>query len=368
MLEGFPRRWRTEDGYVELVIAVVLACLSAAGAWVDDPSDSGRSGWWPAAVAAAAALVLVVRRLLPLTVLVVVLGLLVLVSVQGHQVGFTTVSLLFASHAVGRWAPGNRGLVGLGLIWSVFVALALTGDAYFSQPVAVVAPVVYALPFLVGRFVARRAERHSEEHLEARVAERAQLARELHDVVSHALTGISVQAGTARHLGLEGAAATETLGRIEVLSRQALGDLRRMLELLREDSVAPGSPAPTIGDLPALVEAHVAVHGPVELELEGSWSGVEPSVELVVYRLVQEALTNVARHARGAPARVFVRRAEDGIFVVVEDEGSGSEAPGPGAWGIVGMRERVTTYGGTFEAGPRVEGGYAVRARIPTRP
>ena len=365
MVRRLVERWRAEDWRVEVAIAVIVAVVSATGAWVGDPAASGRTGAFPATVALCAGLVLVARRVIPMGVLGVVLVLLVLASVDGHQLGTTPVALLFVSHAAGRWAPGARGLVALVAIWLVFGGLALWGDPYFRSPIAVLAPVIYALPFAVGRYVAARTERTEREWDEARDAERAQIARELHDIVTHALTGITVQAGTARHLRLGGESATETFAQIETQGRQALGDLRRMLDLLREDHPGQDRPTPTIGDLRQLVDAHRRAHGPVNLTLEGGWQEMGASVGLAIYRLVQEALTNVARHARGAPAQVVVACGARDVRVSIEDSGPGPALGRPDSYGLVGMRERVELFGGTFDAGPRPEGGFAVRALIP---
>lgn len=367
MVRGLVARWRANDWYVELAIAVIVAVLGAAGAWVDDPADSGLAGWWPASVAGATGVVLVARRVLPLGVLFVVLGLMVVVSVQDHQVGTTPVALLFAGHAAGRWAEGIGVWVGLGATWLVFGLLAVTGDAYFSQPIAALAPVIYALPFFLGRYLARRANTVDEEREAARLAERGQIARELHDIVTHGLTGISVQAATARHLGTGGEDATAAFARIETMSREALGDLRRMLVLLRDGADAPDAPSPGIRDLPELVKRHAGVHGPVELDVEESLDDVEPSVALAAYRIVQEALTNVARHAQAAPAVVRVRRGDGGhgLAVTVDDVGGGTPSPGPHSFGLVGMQERVALFGGIVEACPRPGGGFRVHARIP---
>lgn len=368
MLREVYGRWRDADWYVDVAIAAIVAVLGAAGAWVDDPGDPGTHGWVPALLALAAGLVLIARRVLPLTVLICVLTILVVVSVDGHQVGTTPVALLFASHAVGRWAPGPRGLLGLGVIWSVFAVLAVLGDAYFTRPEAVLAPVVYGLPFVVGRYVARRAVHLDDEREAARLVERARIARELHDIVSHALTGISVQASTARHLRVGGPEATETFGRIEQSSRQALGDLRRMLVLLRDDGDGVTHDHPGPDALHDLTAAHAAIHGPVVLDVADDVRDLDPSLGLVVYRLVQESLTNVARHAHGAPATVRVHRDGGTLVVVIEDDGRGVTTPGRRTFGIVGIRERVAVFGGTVEAGLRSGGGFRVCARIPVTP
>lgn len=197
--------------------------------------------------------------------------------------------------------------------------------------------------------------------------------------MTHSLTAISVDAATARHLRTTGTEATATFGRIEDLSRQALIDLRRMLDLLRNDQAitnerGPTSPSPAMDDLRELVGTHAAIHGPVQLVIEPELTDVTPGVGLAVYRIVQESLTNIARHSAGAAARVDVCAGKRGISVTIEDDGtasgphSGGSAGGRvsgSSLGLTGMRERVSVFGGTVTAEPRPEGGYRVHAEIP---
>lgn len=361
------RRWRAGDWHVEVAIAVIVATLNAAGAWVDDTSDAGSHGVVPALVAAGTGAVLVVRRVLPLTTLGAVLAGLVTMTVSDHQVGSTPVALLFASHAAGRWAPPVAGWCGLAGIWGVFAALALAGQEPFTSPLALFQPVVYAVPFAVGKYVTWQHARADDDRDQVRMAERALVARELHDVVSHALTGISVQASSARHLSLVGPDATEAFARIETRSREALADLRRMLALVRDDAPASGAPSPGIDDLEELVANHRATHGPADLHVDDRVRTVPPSAGVAVYRIVQESLTNVARHAAGAAARVSVTNESGSVVVRVEDDGTSVAPVRSGAFshGLVGMGERVALFGGTLEAGRRDGGGFRVVARLP---
>ncbi len=361
-------RWRGADWWAELAIALILAVLNAASALVDDPNDAGVYGWVPALVAASAGAVLMVRRVAPLATLGAVLVLLTVVSLDGHQTGTTVASLLFASHAVGRWAPGPRGVVGLAAIWVVLAALAASGDRYLSGPVAVFITVIYSLPWLFGRFQLARARDAVADLEEARLAERDRIARELHDIVTHSLTGINVQAATARHLGQTRSEAAETFGRIENASRQALGDLRRMLNLLRDENEVSASPTPGIPDLPQLVATHAEIHGPVSLNVDPAVEAVSPSVGLAIYRVVQEALTNVAKHAAGSSASVTVARRDGSVEVTITNDASDSPPQHGSARGLVGMRERIAHLGGTVHAGPRREGGFDVRVEIPGAP
>lgn len=214
-----------------------------------------------------------------------------------------------------------------------------------------------------------RAERvrvEAEQRVElAAAGERSRIAREMHDVVAHGLTVMVVQADGARYAAArDPQVATETLGRIAATGREALTDMRQLLGLLRADDDTGRSPLPGLADLPALLAGVDGVDG-VEHDLHGLEREVPPAVGLTTYRVVQEALTNVRKHA-GPRARPRVRvEVSDRVEVTVVDDGHGAAAETTGGHGLVGMRERVDVHGGTLTTGPRPGGGYAVRATIP---
>jgi len=225
---------------------------------------------------------------------------------------------------------------------------------------------------------AERAERTREE--EARRAvdeERMRIARELHDVVSHTIGVISVQAGVASHL-LERRPdkAAESLAAIRQASDEALGELHAMLGVLRDrgggddgdGGAAPLSPAPGLGELDALVAQAAGAGVEVRVSLEGGPRRLPPAVDLAAYRVVQESLTNVVRHARASRAEITVRHADGRVVVEVTDDGRAHPGNGSGngsGQGILGMRERARALGGSLEAGPRPEGGFRVLASLP---
>jgi len=196
-------------------------------------------------------------------------------------------------------------------------------------------------------------------------AERARIARELHDVVAHSVSIIAVQAGAAESLvERDPARAREHLGAVRRTAREALTEMRRLLDVLREDEPAY-APQPTLATLAALVEETRRAGVPVELVREGSDDPLPPGVDLAAYRIVQEALTNVRRHAGSAPTRVRIRHAAGAVEVEVVNGPATSPGEGPGGGrGLLGMRERVRLYGGSLDAGPE-DGGFAVRARLP---
>jgi signal transduction histidine kinase len=222
------------------------------------------------------------------------------------------------------------------------------------------------------REVVERAQRSVAE-------ERLQIARELHDVVAHSLSVIAVQSGVGRHvIDTQPDEAKKALAAVEATSRSALDELRRMLGVLRRDDerVAPLAPAPGVSGLEPLVEQVRAAGFDVNLDVNSLTVGtLSPAAELSIYRIVQEALTNVVKHAGPACAHVEIRDEADALVLEVSDDGRGMSPTAPGQLadgqghevhhGIVGMRERVALFGGSFSAETRPEGGFRVLARFP---
>lgn len=197
--------------------------------------------------------------------------------------------------------------------------------------------------------------------------ERARIARELHDVVAQNVSVMVLQAGAARQvLGADVGQAAAPLGAIEETGRQAVDELRRLLGILRaDDGPLALAPQPGIADLERLAAELAAGGLQVDLEISGAVRPLPPGLELSAYRIVQEALTNVIKHAKAASARVRLTLGEEELEIEVLDEG-GHAAGGPsGGHGIVGMRERAALYGGRLEAGPRAGRGFRVAAWLP---
>jgi signal transduction histidine kinase len=218
---------------------------------------------------------------------------------------------------------------------------------------------------------AERLERERELLSQQAVGdERVRIARELHDVVAHNVSLMVVQ---AQALAATGGTETqnETLGHVADLGREALSEMHRMLGVLRlQNGGAPElEPQPGVGDLPTLIEHTRQAGLEATLTIEGAPRELPAAVDLSVYRIVQEALTNVIRHAHADQATVILGYAPDTLEVTVLDDGTGANAdPGEGGHGLVGMRERVALFGGELETGQRSYGnGYRVRALIPTR-
>ncbi|MDQ0934675.1 sensor histidine kinase [Streptomyces turgidiscabies] len=220
--------------------------------------------------------------------------------------------------------------------------------------------------------LARQLRREQAELARREVAEeRGRIARELHDVVAHHLSVISVQAGLARFVfDTDRPTTRSALGTIEATGKEALDELRRMLMLLRAaDDGAPAGPMPSVARLGEMTDRVRAGGTPVTLVMEGTERPLAPGVDLCAYRVVQEALTNVVKHAPGATVQVRLKYEPHQVTVSVTDDGEGvipDRVRVGGGHGLRGMRERAKLYGGQIDIGPQDEGGFAVRMILPT--
>ncbi|NKZ04973.1 sensor histidine kinase [Actinomadura latina] len=213
---------------------------------------------------------------------------------------------------------------------------------------------------------AAEAERRRRVAEATRAAERTRIARELHDVVTHHVTAMVVQAEAARYLTAAPDRLDETLTAVSDTGRRAIGDLRHLLDVLHPDHDAERATL-SVGDLASLVEQTRKAGQPVEFTEEGTRAESAGSAEFVAYRVVQEALTNALKYAHGSRTEVHVRYADKEITVQVGNDGSGSRSgtPGGSGRGLTGLRDRVDALGGGFSADRRPDGGFVVRARIP---
>jgi signal transduction histidine kinase len=291
------------------------------------------------------------------------------------------VAYFLSLYSVGRHATGTEAWLAAG---GVMVAM---GDLLVSEgsdlgDVAFVLALVGA-PYGAGLTLRLRREREAvlqarnealraEQEEVARRAvteERSRIARELHDVVSHAISVTVLQARGARwQLGRSEEEVRTALDAIEQTNTAALGDMRRLLAVLRDtdsDPDTPLQPQPSLQHLDALVREVSASGVPVSVELDGAPLPVPPGVDLSAYRIIQEALTNVLKHAGPAHATVRLAYCPDALVVSIQDDGSQVAVPNGTGHGLIGIRERVAVVGGEVTAGPRVDGGYEVRARLP---
>ncbi|MCF3963985.1 sensor histidine kinase [Streptomyces fuscigenes] len=334
------------------------------------------------------------RRHHPRSVLFATVALTVLDFAMGRPsspVAFTVVVALFTLAAGSdRPTTWRVGLLTMGVLTGA--AMALSSEPWYSQQnlgvfawtgmAAAAGDAVRSRRAFIDamRERAERAERTREEEARRRVAEeRLRIARDLHDVVAHHIALVNVQAGVAAHvMDKRPDQAKEALAHVREASRSAIDELRATVGLLRQsgDPEAPTEPAPGLGQLEALAETFRTAGLPVRLLVadvlvaDGA-PRLPAAVGLAAYRVVQEALTNVGKHAgTSAAAEVSVVRAVSGIEVtVLDDGGSGPREPAPGGGhGLLGMRERVTALGGSLVAEPRYGGGFRVQAILPVQP
>ncbi|WP_443732205.1 sensor histidine kinase [Streptomyces montanisoli] len=342
------------------------------------------------ALMAAAAATLVLRRRRPRTVLLVTSALTIVGVITANPappVVFSVVIALFtvAAHT-DRPTTWRVGLLTMAVLTGVSMGLG-SGPWYAQQNLGVFAwtgmagaagdAVRSRRAFIDAmRERAERAERTREEEAGRRVAEeRLRIARDLHDVVAHHIALVNVQAGVASHvMDKRPDQAKEALAHVREASRSAIDELRATVGLLRQtgDPEAPTEPAPGLGQLDALVGTFRSAGLPVGCVVDAGDAPLPAAVGLAAYRVVQEALTNVRKHAGAdAKAEVSVVRAGGGIEITVVDDGAGEAAGDPapgGGHGLLGMRERVTALGGALVAEPRHGGGFRVQAILPVQP
>ena len=351
-----------------------------------------------AAITVAATLPVAVRRLWPLPVLAVVTVAVAALTAVGRAPLTSDLMLGMAVYMAAVRLPKTAAVVSLMATEAAIVAGLLTAAATArTQNVMLHSMLAAAAMWFVGYGVRERrryraglaeqaAQRQRAEAEHARHAlqeERLRIARELHDVLAHTVSVVTVQAGVGRRVGAaRPAEAMRALRAVEEASRGALDELRRLLCLLRSDdepgdAVAALAPAPGLGDLGSLAAMVRGAGTPVLVDLTGDATALPPVASLTAYRIVQEALTNVIRHAPGAEATVRVGIGPAGVRIEVTDSGRAGtgrtpQAAGPAATGeghgIAGMRERAAIFGGTVDAGALPRGGFRVAALLPVAP
>jgi len=335
------------------------------------------SEWVYVPVALLMTLPLAWRRRSPLAVVVVVMSAFAAQSLILDPTPTPDLELIpavIAVYSVGAVADRWLSVGGLGV--SLAAGLIWLGIGDFLLPT-----VLFGGAWFAGRLVQKRqlyaqafAERARVLELErdanARVAaaeERVRIAREMHDAVGHSVSVMVVQAGAERlALGDERPATREALLAIERTGREALAEMSRLLGILRKDGEGLSlAPRPSLAQIDALVQTVRDAGVSVALSVEGKPTELPPGVDVSAYRIVQEALTNVVKHAGPATATVVVRYGRRAVEVEVTDDGRGSLNGSTNGHGLVGMRERIELHGGTLEAGGRSTGGFAVKARLP---
>jgi signal transduction histidine kinase len=321
-----------------------------------------------------AGLALLPRRRFPMATLLVVglfntISALAGVPINAPFVPFA--ALLISICTLATLATTERAVIGYLAVLGLFVVMVVSQDqgvGNFLFGFTFVTPIWLGGRALRARTMrAEDAERaEGERAREAVEEERRRIARELHDVISHSLAVLVLQAGAAEQvLDRDPSRARELLEAIRTTGQEAVGEMRIMLGLIRGDAPAPLGPQPRLGDLDALIERMEAAGLAVRLSVEGTRRDLSAALELSAYRIVQEGLTNALRHAGEATARVVLRYEERSLEVVVSDDGRGRMGPTGARSGLVGLAERVSLLGGRFDAGPRPEGGWTLRAVLP---
>jgi signal transduction histidine kinase len=369
--------WRRCDVTVrDLPLAVLLVVASFLPALQGHETQVGDLPARPFDALAAVALALeclplAVRRRWPAACLALVsLGFVVAELGSYHMVAGTALTIALLS--AGAHLERHRRATAV-LLSAAYVALAVTLDRLGSTEgpdgfvtFYLLAAVAWGIGAWLRSTRAAEAERRRLVAEATRGAERTRIARELHDVVTHHVTAMVMQAEAARYLTAAPDRLDQTLTAVTDTGRRAISDLRHMLDVLDHDDGTEAA-TPRIGRLGTLVDQARQAGQPVEFAEEGTPAQSTGSVDLVAYRVVQEALTNALKYAHGSRTSVQVHHGETELTVEVSTDGSGSRAGSPGGSGrgLAGLRERVDVLGGDFSAGRRTDGGFVVRARLP---
>jgi signal transduction histidine kinase len=340
----------------------------------------------------AATIPLAWRRRAPIVVINVVGVAAIMLSATNYAsgLGLGGIGVLIALYSVATQCSRGMSKVALGITLLGTLMAFLVASYDLTRDVFITNFIVFVTAWALGdnlrtrrRYVAEleqkasRLETEREQNAARAVAEeRSRIARELHDVVAHNVSVMVVLAGGARRtMDRNPKRVPDVLESIESTGRQALGEMRRLLGVLRADDEATDArtPQPGVSRLDDLVQTVRTAGLPVDVQIEGAPAQLSAGVELSAYRIVQEALTNALKHAGPATAEVVLRYADDALEVSVRDNGRGSSAAVADAisngrangHGIAGMRERVTLFGGELRTGPRRGGGYEVVATLP---
>jgi signal transduction histidine kinase len=380
---GLRRLPQVQPRVVDAALALALFALGQAEAWTPFNTSIGRgSSAAAAALGAVMTLPLAFRRLAPVAVALLVVLPTPLVA------AFTPVRLLFfggflpllaMTYTLASRARSSRSLAAVALPFAALLVVELevadfrrTGEVVFDwlwfSVAAAVGLVVRARSLRAERSESRVTTLETERETVLR-EERARIARELHDVIAHSVSVIVIQAGAAEPLVDEDPdQARQALRSIRSTASDALGEMRRLLGILRTtaDELVL-NPQPSVAQLePLLAQTRIAGLE-VGLRIEGKPRPIPPGLDLAAYRIVQEALTNTRKHSRASRADVSLRYTPSALEVEIVDDGTApAAAASNGGHGLVGMRERVALYDGTLTTGTRQDGGYAVRAVLPT--
>jgi len=376
------RRLWSELPPADIALALALFAVKEAFVFTSTLMSGGASAI-NIACAAALTLPLAWRRRAPLPATAFIAAAIVVGDVasgwNGSVISFD--SSIIAAYSSGAHARQRSAIAALMLLLGANLVDALGAPGNRTGNVALGVVVFSLVPWLVGQALRRERRRTAElseltgqleaqrEQLasEAVSAERARIARELHDVLAHTISLIAVQAdAAAKLLRHDPGRAREPLETIQSTSRGALAEMRQLVGLLRDDGAgAPTEPQPGVDDIERLVDEVRRSGVPVTFELTGPPRSLSAPLDLAAYRIVQEGLTNVRKHAANADACVSLRYRRDDLEIEVRDNGAASVESEGGGYGLVGIQERVSLLGGQLNAGRTAEGGFLLRARLP---
>ncbi|HJY44173.1 MAG TPA: histidine kinase [Propionibacteriaceae bacterium] len=372
-----------EHGFDVLIVIAAIEMAFEVALRYGAPTGPTTPKWFAATATALIAMPLLARRRFPFAAPVSVWGLAAALSfVDGRLVGFTTTASvigLVAAYLLGNLRDKMLGRVGLAVVL-IGAVIVMYNNPSHSTGGLVVLPAMFLIGWLAGFALRERstqaeeaedraARAEQERAAAARIAvaeERGRIARELHDVVAHAVSVMVLQVGAVRHrLPQSLTEDKDALIDVEKAGRAALAEMRRLLGAMHDGGDVELAPQPGLDNLDALAERVSRAGLPVHLQVEGEIVQLPRAVELSAYRIVQEGLTNSLKHAQASRADVTVRyRAED-LELEVRDDGVGTSSSDGLGHGLVGIQERVKIYGGEMSAGAGSRGGFVLNARLP---
>jgi signal transduction histidine kinase len=369
---------------IDAVLGTVWTVLGLVGLFgTHDPKYDFRDvDAFAVVLALGCSLPFFLRRRAPLATLAICTVSLAVLSGSQYPASVQSQMLIIFAYTLGAWEPaGAKRALGLAIVGVALVIVGAIGIPDASRANLALTGAFYAASYAIGSSMRNRRlyneqleqraadlERERDEEAKRAVAdERLRIAQELHDVVAHSMGVIAVQAGVGAHvIDTDPAEAKQSLEAIAATSRSTLTEIRRLLGVLRADERGAYQPAPGLADLGKLADDLGAAGVPVTLTVEGTARDVPPGVDLTAYRIVQEALTNVLKHAGPAHAQVLVDYAPGTLRLEIADDGRGVNGrASDGGHGLVGMRERVGVYGGSLSAGAAPGGGFRVVAELP---
>ena len=383
------RRWAARRWALDAAIAAAVTAVQLGATYADSSrhGSAGQAGTLSYVLLAVGGAALILRRRYPVGVLAVTLVTTLWAAGQNSQAIYLALIVAFFSAVLAKKRVAAIASLVIGYAASVWPFLiGESGHPSTTFAVGLAAGLIFLLSAAElirsrNQRTAALARSRTEELRRLAGEERMKMARDLHDVVAHNISVINVQANTALHLmDRQPERARQALTTINEVSKQALVELRSVLGVLRDvDESAPRSPSPSLARLGDLVDSAAAAGLTVHVEPPDGPAPLPAEVDLAAYRIVQEALTNSARHSAGSTATVRISQRSGGLLVEVTDNGKGRPGgsgsgsrtgPGPGSrtgsgHGIAGMTERAKVLGGTLRAGPRPDGGFEVQAWLP---